>query len=744
MKWTKTTTFRYWLAIMFSSLMGIILLASIYIWKETTHLETSLRTEGISAANTLGSGIGLAMLKQEYSQITPLTYSLLEQPHVQYVIIRDQQGHVVSQKGEADTGTHVIVQKVPVLYFQKTVGEIEIALRTDDLQQQVTNLYLYTVLVVLLLLFPSGIISTLVSRRVTASLKRLTLAVRDMSQGNRQISVTGADTLETQELETAFNQMARTIAQHEEELKDAKKIAEEANRAKSEFLAITSHEIRTPMNGIIGMTELLLDTPLNAKQLEFATAVRDSANLLLSIINDMLDLSKIEAGKMTLEMTDFELRPLVQETVKPLYIRAIDKGIFLKSSTDVELTHILRGDPTRLRQILFNLLGNAIKFTEKGKVELRVLMEPSNPGQTCVRFEVTDTGIGIPEDIQGKLFQPFTQADVSTTRTFGGTGLGLSISKRLVELMGGQIGVNSQAGRGSTFWFTVPFENSSLTVESYLQKSGSPASNPQYTAAIGLKKPILVVEDNPVNLKLAVHLLQNIGLEVHTVTNGLAAVETVATREYALVLMDCQMPVMDGYQATRIIRQNQGANSSPLPIIAMTANAMQEDRKKCIEAGMDDYISKPIGKEHLYRTIERWLLQGQGKPATLPEEKGGPVISDKSEVIDIQVLVELGQLNTGGDSNLLAELIQAYFRDSPPRIQCLRDAALGDNAAELSFAAHALKSSSAGIGAIKISTLCQELEHMGHQKTTLGALDKVTSLEEEFMKVRHYLESLFQ
>ncbi|MFY7907874.1 MAG: ATP-binding protein, partial [Burkholderiaceae bacterium] len=379
--------------------------------------------------------------------------------------------------------------------------------------------------------------------------------------------------------------------------------AEAANRAKSEFLANMSHEIRTPMNGIIGMTHLALDAATEQERREYLGIVKSSADSLLAIINDILDFSKIEAGRLDIEETDFALRQTLREALVSLDVRASEKGLALLVVVAPAVPDAVRGDPTRLRQVLINLVANAIKFTERGSVELNVSVATDAAGGQQLLFAVRDTGIGIPPESLAGIFEAFTQADSSTTRKFGGTGLGLTITRRLVTLMGGELSVQSQLGRGSLFSFTLPLRLAKQPVSS--ATAGMAAVAPPQPD--GQRLQVLLVEDNRVNQMLAMRLLEKWGHSVKLAENGQLALQAIERGElFDVVLMDMQMPVMDGLEATGLIRLHEARHGlARLPIVAMTANAMQGDRERCLAAGMDDYISKPINQAELSDKLSR-------------------------------------------------------------------------------------------------------------------------------------------
>ncbi|MEW6304147.1 MAG: PAS domain S-box protein [Verrucomicrobiota bacterium] len=715
-----------------------------------------------------------------------------------------------------------------------------------------------------------------VERQISVEGNEIWASVTKVPLRNRSGTVTGI---------IGISRDITALIRAEKELSVARDAALETARLKSEFLATMSHEIRTPMNGIIGMTELLFDTDLTSEQRDFAETIRSSADALLNIINDILDFSKIEAGKLKLEKIGFDIRETIESVVELLAQRAQSKGIEMVSHVLENVPTGVVGDPGRLRQILINLVGNAVKFTDRGEVVVRVQKENESDTHVVLNITVTDTGIGIAPEVQAQIFQAFTQADGSTTRKYGGTGLGLAISKQLIELMGGVVGVQSQLGKGSTFWFRLRLEKraeehkdelavranltgvrvlivddnatnrqilahqtrawrmdnecapggaEALTLlrqaaaaqkafqlavldmqmpgmdgltlageiknefgdkaprmvmltslghrvaKSLLEEVGISAcllkpvkqsrlfdclsnvmAGLDATGEYGLEgiepvmrttdasraslrsdRRILLAEDNIVNQKVTLLQLQKLGYTADIVTNGRLAVEALRSKPFDVVLMDCQMPEMDGYQATREIRQLEkggglaGGRGSPLYIVAMTANALDGDREVCLEAGMDDYITKPVQVADLAAALAR----GKRDQAATSGRQAG-VDQSEAPSLDLAVISSLRDLREPGQRDPVTELIDLYLEDAPERLQRMRSAIERNDAPALHSPAHSLKGSSSNLGAVRLASLCAKLDQKSKAGDLAGASELYHQADAEFSRVRAMLEA---
>jgi len=546
--------------------------------------------------------------------------------------------------------------------------------------------------------------------------------------------------LEGEQFFTAYLRDVTERLEREDELRDAKDSAEQASHAKSSFLAMMSHEIRTPLNAVLGALGLLDTKELHPSRRKFLDVGKKGAESLLLIINDILDFSKIEAGKLHLEPVLFHLRETIGDVLQVLEQRALDKEISLGEELVFDVPEFLIGDASRIRQVLLNLAGNAVKFTNEGSVCISASIVKQDEGVAHVRFEVRDTGPGVSVEDQQQLFKEFWGTTAATSGGVSGTGLGLAICKQLVELMGGSIGFDSEPGRGSNCWFELPLQlPSEEVVETERAKRRDFEKSALHTDLSLFQGRVLVAEDNPANQLIARAMLERLGLQVDVVANGQEVVVALRNRPYDCVLMDINMPEMDGVEATTAIRGLPGATAGT-PIVAMTALAMRGDRERLLAQGLDDYISKPINREELHACIERQLRNTPLPKAASVESRDSGGAGTDFPVIDADVLSEL-KANTGAE--LLPQIIDAYLLEGSARVEVIVAAAASGDSALIAKEAHPLKSSSASIGAMRLAELARLLEDAGRKQdlekiagdvSQLPGLSKQT--QEELLRLR--------
>ena len=580
----------------------------------------------------------------------------------------------------------------------------------------------------------ASVLSLLIARFLASPVRRVATTADAILAGNSDAKVpdfVGLVPQEIRRLGRAFNTMVDGLQRRNAQTREALKQAEISNNVKSEFLANMSHEIRTPLNGMLGMVELLRQTDLNPQQSAYTDTVTRSGAALLGLINDILDLSKIEAGKLELEHSVFSLADLVQQAAASFQPPARAKGLALTVTVPPALHLGLIGDANRLRQVLVNLLDNAIKFTERGTIDISAAVSEDRGNALVLRFEVSDTGIGVPEARQATIFDPFSQGDGSMTRAFGGAGLGLSIARQICALMGGNIGMRSLPTGGSVFWFTVTLRKDAASVPA---RSPSTAPRPASPAMPAAAVRVLLVEDNAVNMEVGRGLLQSLGCVVTTANDGQEAVEKYRPGSFDLVLMDLQMPRMDGFAAAVAIRDIQRKIGDTTPILALSAHALPGDKAKSLSAGFDDHVTKPVTRATLAEALVTFVQTPRNATAT--------VAAEAAPVIDNAAIDRLREIEAAGNDGLVQRVLQQFLVDGENLVNEIARAVAAGQHDQARQTAHTLKSSSAYLGADRLRSCCVRMEEAAANADSATQNGLIGTLRVEYVRAATTLASL--
>ncbi|MCK5648367.1 MAG: response regulator [Gammaproteobacteria bacterium] len=799
----KNLSVKFKLILMMSiaSAISLILVSSAVIFNETQRANTDTIKELTALADVVGWNSAAAMAFYDSEATLETLKALSNHSDIVATSLCDSNGKLFSQYiSPAYTGKlsfkqlklnawqcnvhrqpsisstfHLISREIKLQ--GESVGSIHIVYQQNALLKRLNDYYMLITSIAIISFLIVIVISTKLQRVFTTPLSELMQTMKSVSlekKYNIRAKKISGDEYGT--LVDVFNEMLNEIQQRDSQLgsysqrletkvaartKDlykknqelqsitiealqAKNIAEKANLVKSEFMATISHEIRTPMNGVLGMVEILLRSKLTEKQIKLLKTVQRSGKSLLIIINEILDFSKFESGKLALEKQAFRPHNLLHETLELFTEDAKFKGLILRSEFNIDEHLVLIGDKNRLQQIITNLLNNAIKFTAKGEVILRCsipelaqaeFVHENDSKHIRLFFEVDDSGIGIPYEKQGIIFDSFSQVDSTTTREFGGTGLGLAICQQLVTLMGGDIGVNSSYGFGASFWFTATLE---LGDNDLLPQAATKHPCAQETAQFSAT--ILVAEDNLVNQELAKTMLEILGCQVLLAGNGAEAIKIAARKPLDLIFMDCHMPQIDGFKATAHIRsqKNPALNFDQLPIIALTADIRQGIQKQCSHSGMNDYLSKPFTLNKLAEKLTQWLDTKQHLPPIITFKEAD--ITGTGKAIEQKSWNVIQELQRPEQPDILHKLITIYLENTPVLIELLTQSASDMDAASFSETAHTIKSSSKNLGAIKLARLCEQAECNSKEKNQTRAFELINKIKQEYQLVEAELK----